>query len=87
MTCRLNRRRSGLEAMFATKRRRTEVALGQRWRTLSAAPCEWVVLRIYHDREGISHVALRQVDDPTSWKTVATELLLIGLGYAIVSDI
>ena len=44
-------------------------------------------MRIYDDREGISHVALRQVDDPTSWKTVATELLLIGIGYAIVSDI
>ena len=73
--------------MFATKRRRTEVALGQRWRTLSPAPSEWEVMRIYDDREGISHVALRQVDDPTSWKTVATELLLIGIGYAIVSDI
>ena len=54
---------------------------------VSAAPSEWEVMRIYDDREGISHVALRQVDDPTSWKTVATELLLIGIGYAIVSDI
>ena len=61
-------------------------AIGQRWRTLSAAPSEWEVMRIYDDREGISHVALRQFDDPTSWKTVATELLLIGIGYALVSE-
>lgn len=70
--------------MFAMKRRRTEVAVGQHWRTLSLAPSEWEVLRIYDDREGISHVALRQVDDPTSRKTIATELLLAGLGYALV---
>ena len=70
--------------MFAIKRRRTEVAVGQCWRTLSAAPSEWEVIRIYNDGEGISHVALRQVDDPTSFKTVATELLLTGLGYMLV---
>jgi hypothetical protein len=70
--------------MFAMKRRRTEVAIGQHWRTLSSAPSEWEVLRIYDDREGISHVALRQVDDPTSCKTIATELLLAGIGYVLV---
>ncbi|HET9273666.1 MAG TPA: hypothetical protein VFO09_05315 [Methyloceanibacter sp.] len=72
--------------MFAIKRRRTEVAVGQCWRTLSAAPSYWEVIRIYNDGEGISHVALRQVDDPTSHKTVATELLLTGLGYMLVQD-
>ena len=71
--------------MFAIKRRRTEVAVGQYWRTVSSAPCEWEVMRIYDDSEGISHVALRQVDDPTSQKTLATELLLTGTGYALVS--
>ena len=72
--------------MFAIKRRcRNEVAVGQRWRTISAAPSEWEVVRIYPDPEGISHVALRQVDDPTSQKTVATELLLTGTGYTLVS--
>lgn len=70
--------------MFAMKRRRTEVYVGQHWRTLSLAPSEWEVLRIYDDREGISHVALRQVDDPTSRKTIATELLVDGLGYVLV---
>ena len=70
--------------MFAMKRRRTEVAVGQHWRTQSLAPSEWEVLRIYDDREGISHVALRQVDDPTSRKTIATELLLTGIGYVLV---
>lgn len=72
--------------MFVSKRRRTEVAVGQRWRTVSAAPSEWEVLRIYNDSEGISHVALRQVDDPTSRKTIATELLFAGIGYALIPD-
>jgi hypothetical protein len=72
--------------MFATKRRRTEVAVGQHWRTISTAPSEWEVIRIYNDSEGISHVALRQVDDPTRRKTLATELLLTGLGYMLVQD-
>ena len=72
--------------MFAIKRRRTEVAIGQHWRTISVAPSEWEVIRIYNDPEGISHVALRQVDDPTSRKTIATELLLVGLGYVLVRD-
>ncbi len=72
--------------MFAIKRRRsTEVAVGQHWRTVSLAPSEWEVVRIYEDLEGISHVALRQVDDPTSQKTLATELLLTGTGYALIS--
>jgi hypothetical protein len=71
--------------MFAIKRRRTEVAVGQVWRTRSVAPSYWEVLRIYDDSEGISHVALRQVDDPTSRKTIATELLLTELGYLLVS--
>jgi hypothetical protein len=70
--------------MFAIKRRRTEVAIGQHWRTMSIAPSEWEVIRIYNDSEGISHVALRQVDDPTSRKTIATELLLTGMGYMLV---
>jgi hypothetical protein len=74
-------------AMFAIKRRRTEVAVGQIWRTRSVAPRYWEVLRIYDDSEGISHVALRQVDDPTSRKTIATELLLTELGYQLVSDV
>ncbi len=43
-------------------------------------------MRIYADQEGISHVALRQVNDPTSQKTLATELLLTGTGYMLVSD-
>lgn len=72
--------------MFAIKRRRTEVAIGQHWRTMSIAPSEWEVIRIYNDSEGISHVALRQVDDPTSRKTIATELLLTGIGYMLVRD-
>ncbi len=72
--------------MFATKRRRTEVAVGQHWRTISAAPSEWEVIRIYDDSEGISHVALRQLDDPTSRKTIATELLFSGIGYVLISD-
>jgi hypothetical protein len=72
--------------MFAIKRRRTEVAIGQHWRTMSIAPSEWEVIRIYNDSEGISHVALRQVDDPTSRKTIATELLLTGMGYMLVRD-
>jgi hypothetical protein len=72
--------------MFAIKRRRTEVAIGQHWRTMSIAPSEWEVVRIYNDSEGISHVALRQVDDPTSRKTIATELLLTGIGYMLVRD-
>jgi hypothetical protein len=72
--------------MFAIKRRRTEVAVGQCWRTLSTAASEWEVVRIYNDSEGISHVALRQVDDHTSRKTVATELLLTGSGYMLVRD-
>jgi len=72
--------------MFAIKRRHnTEVAVGQRWRTVSTAPSEWEVVRIYEDLEGISHVALRQVYDPTSQKTLATELLLTGIGYALVA--
>ena len=72
--------------MFAIKRRRTEVAIGQHWRTMSIAPSEWEVIRIYNDSEGISHVALRQVDDPTRRKTIATELLLTGIGYMLVRD-
>ncbi|MDF2764113.1 MAG: hypothetical protein K0S81_1107 [Rhodospirillales bacterium] len=72
--------------MFAIKRRRIEVAIGQHWRTMSIAPSEWEVIRIYNDSEGISHVALRQVDDPTSRKTIATELLLTGMGYMLVRD-
>jgi hypothetical protein len=51
---------------------------------MSIAPSEWEVIRIYNDSEGISHVALRQVDDPTSRKTIATELLLTGMGYMLV---
>jgi hypothetical protein len=77
--------------MFALRRRRivnTEVEIGQRWRTLTGWPyeVEWEVVRIYNDPEGISHVALRQIDDPTSYKTLAAELLLFGTGYAPVSD-
>ncbi len=72
--------------MFVMKRRRTEVAVGQRWRTLSSASSDWEVIRIYNDPEGVSHVALRQVDDPTIRKTIATELLLTGTGYVLVPE-
>lgn len=72
--------------MFVMKRRRFEVAVGQRWRTLSSAPSDWEVIRIYNDPEGVSHVALRQVDDPTSRKTIATELLLTGSGYVLLPE-
>ena len=76
--------------MFALRRRRSssiEVEIGQRWRTVTGWPyeTEWEVVRLYNDPEGISHVALRQIEDPTSFKTVATELLLFGSGYALVS--
>jgi len=39
--------------MFAIKkRRRTEVAVGQYWRTVSPVPCDWEVVRFYQDPEG-----------------------------------
>jgi len=73
--------------MFAIKkRRRTEVAIGQYWRTVSPAPSDWEVVRFYLDPEGISHVLLRQVEDPTNYKTIATELLLTGTGYALLQE-
>ena len=73
--------------MFAIKkRRRTEVAVGQYWRTVSPVPCDWEVVRFYQDPEGISHVLLRQVEDPTNFKTIATELLLTGTGYALIQE-
>jgi hypothetical protein len=73
--------------MFAIKRqRRTEVAVGQYWRTVSPTPCDWEVVRFYQDPEGISHVLLRQVEDPTNFKTIATELLLTETGYALIQE-
>lgn len=73
--------------MFAIKRRRrTEVAVGQYWRTVSPVPCDWEVVRFYQDPEGISHVLLRQVEDPTNFKTIATELLLTGTGYMLLQE-
>ena len=74
--------------MFAVRRRRCcyEVEIGQRWRASSAACFQWEVMRIYLDPEGISHVALQQVEDPTIWKTIATELLLSGSGYEPVPE-
>jgi hypothetical protein len=72
--------------MFAVRRRRYEVEIGQRWRASSTACYHWEVMRIYEDREGISHVALQQIEDPTIWRTIATEVLLSGSGYEPVSS-
>jgi hypothetical protein len=44
------------------------------------------VVRFYQDPEGISHVLLRQVEDPTNFKTIATELLLTGTGYVLIQE-
>jgi hypothetical protein len=53
---------------------------------VSPVPCDWEVVRFYQDPEGISHVLLRQVEDPTNFKTIATELLLTGTGYMLLQE-
>ena len=79
--------RQGLDLMFTIKkRRRTEVAVGQYGRTVSPVPCDWEVVRFYPDPEGISHVLLRQLEDPTNFKTIATELLLTETGYVLIQE-
>ncbi len=57
------------------RRRRRELAEGQRFRKLGAGTGVWEVIGLRKDEGGALHVRLRRVDDPKTLKTLAAAVL------------
>lgn len=57
------------------RRRRTEVAEGQRFRKLGTGAGIWEVTAVGGQAGGPVHVRLRRVDDPNTVKTLAAAVL------------
>ncbi|ACI98272.1 hypothetical protein [Rhodospirillum centenum] len=58
------------------RRRRAQVAEGQRYRRIGVGLGIWEVIALQTDGVGKMHARLRREDDPSSVKTLAVSVLL-----------
>lgn len=73
----------GLE-VFAARRPKGEVEVGQCYRNLDLPWMIWEVVGIYQDLDGIAHVAMRLATNHTEWRTLSADHLVNGGGHELV---
>lgn len=70
--------------MFAVRRPKGEVEVGQCYRNLGLPWMVWEVVGIYQDLDGIAHVAMRLASNHTEWRTLSADQLVNGGDHELV---
>lgn len=71
-------------SVFAARRPKGEVEVGQWYRNRSLPWMVWEVVGIYQDLDGIDHVAMRLASNHTEWRTLSADQLANGGGHELV---
>jgi hypothetical protein len=66
------------------KRRTHEIAQGQLYRKVGRVASVWEVVAVKADASGAVHARMRSAEEPTTFRTVATEMLLDNHNFQLV---